>query len=887
MTVVMKIVRQLIPLLLLPLCLLASVLAAAPWLRSFPVSVAGVPFYGAAILSVLVPLVTARVRPNWLLLGVAVDVVIFALYSLTVVLRDPLDVHGLVQGLYHGPSQVLTFALPLVSPRNLMIAPVALIWLGGALAGECVARRWYTMLPYVGFLVSFGLAYAGTQRAAGLNTDSARVRETVLGATLLVTLLLMRVAQAWVRQDETAESTQPDGILPMRGLVVGLVTTLVVAVGASLLVQTDAFPKKANTPQRVPSVNDSNPLSPLSFVAGLRPRTAKDTPTTLFTVRVYQPNPGYFSIANVDYYDGSGWSFTRTFRPSGGVLPADTDPALRPKRSVTQQYRISSGPLTSGPWMPFLYRAQKVTGTSVNIDPASGMIVPAGRLTGGETYTVRSGIPTVTFNRLKAATATPDTVTSTGDTQLPPGVRITLDRLINTLSDETHTPSSPAVPFLQAVQRYLLANYTLSSAAQGSATGGSATSSPTPSTSSSPPASTPVSTPKSTPKTTPKTSPKTTPKTHHKRDVLVRPLAAKTKSKTHVKRTTAAKHTTPPAPATTPSTTPTPSPSVKGPAGDLAGSTGFADVLATIQGNRQGSPEQYATLVALIARELGVPARVVTGFRVDPKGNATTVGPGQYAVTSADAWSWVEVPINDAGWVVLDATPGRFSNAQKQTASGAAPPPTTSAPPSQNPLLSAGNGGHAVAKKSATPSTSSTTNHALLIAIIVVIGLLLIVLLLILASRKSVRAARRRRSPDPRTRVIGAWQESMDTLTEAGLPELTTMTSAEIAELAGEQFGPESGRATAALGAAANSVAYSAATVVAPEEADAAWAEQRALRRQVRSQLGWRGRIAASLRYHRPKRTETPVSPRSWADRADVVRPNRARRRYKGRRRAH
>lgn len=899
------ILRQLVPLLVLPLCLVASLFVAAPWLRSFPVSVAGFPLYGAAIISVLVPIVTVRFRPTWLWPSIGVDVVVFAGYSLVVVLQDPTNVTALVQGIYRGPSQLLTFALPLVSPRSLMVAPVALTWVAGALAGECVARRWYTMLPYAGFLVAFGLAYAGTQRAAGLDTGAARSRETLLAAGLLVTLLVLRVAQAWVRQDETAESTQPDGILPLRGLVVGTVTTLVVALAASLAVQTSAFPKRANTPQRIPSINESNPLTPLAFTAGLRPPSTTSPGVAVFSVRLDKANPGYFAIANVDSYDGSGWSFDRTFRPSGGVLPADSDTSLRTTRVVTQQYRIAAGPLAAGPWMPFLYRAQRVTGTSVNIDPTSGMIVPAGRLSGGESYTVRSGITTTTFDRVKTATATADTTTPTTDTDLPAGLRTTLDRVVKAFTDETGVPSTPALPFLQALQNDLRTKYALSTAAQGSAVSGSASaspagSSPTPTASSTPQTTSPAP-PKSTPKKS--TPTKSTPKkSHHNRAVQVQPLSAKSPA-THT-RTAAAHRSTsktktkaPSKPASTPATTPavvpttaTPSPSNTGPAADLAGGTGFADVLASVLGNRTGTPEQYATLLALVARDLGVPARVATGFRVTPARGATSLGAGDYNITTSDAWSWTEIPIVGIGWVVLDASPQRFTPDNPQSESAAAPAPTSSAPPSQNALVTPGNG-HAVASESPVSTSRPSSGDGVLVAILVVLAVLVIALLIILLSRKVVRAARRRRSPDPRARVIGAWRESIDVLTEAGLPELTALTSAEIAMLTAEQFGDENGRAVATLGAVANSVAYSAATVVAPEQADAAWTEHRALRKGVHSQLGVRGRMAATMRYHRSGPVAGPTSPPSWADsaaaRTDTGASKRARRRYRGRRRAH
>jgi hypothetical protein len=914
-----RVLREGVPLLSVPLCLVASVLTAAPWLRSFPASVGAAPLYGAAVLSVLVPLVVAHIRPTWLWLSVLIDAVAFVVFTLAVVLQNPAGFAELIHGLYRGPSEILTFALPLVSPRSLMVAPAALIWLAGALAGECVARRWYTLLPYLGFLTAFGLAYAGTQRAAGSDLASARLRETVLAAALLATLLLMRVAQSWVRQDEGAESTQADGVLPLRGLLVGTAATLAITVIAAFAVQTDAFPKRSQAAQRVPTVDKSTPLTPLAFVAGLRPRTLHEPGQPLFTVKTNAPSPGYFALANVDFYDGSGWAFTRTFRPSGGVLPADTDAALRSTHPITQQYRIADGPLTHAPWMPFVYRAQKVTGTSVNIDPTSGMIVPASNLRGGASYTVQSNLTATTFDQVKAASTSPDTATPTIDSQLPGELRDTLDRLVNAFTQETGTPSSPALPFLQALQRDLRTNYTLSTAAQGSAAGAA---SPAPGATS--PASTPTSAARSSAKSVPtapakssakpaRSSAKPAPKSSARSSPRHRPFGALTRPlggrpSTHQSTPATGRKSSPkPTPEPTPKTTPVSTPaasadSSNSPTADLAGGTGFADVLASILGpSRSGTPEQFATLIALVARDLGVPARVVTGFRVEPPDGTGQLPFGQYNVTTADAWTWTEVPLTGVGWVVLDSAPARFSADQKPTASGSPPPSSSSAPPSQNALVTQGDNGHAVAPKSHVADVSTAPTHAVLVALLVALAALVVVLLLILLSRKRVRAARRRRSPDPRTKLIGAWQESLDVLTEAGLPELTTLTSAEIAELTGEQFGAETGATAASLGTAANAVAYSRATIVAPQEAEDAWARQRSLSKAVRRQLGVRGRFAAGLRYHRPKLTQRPTSPQSWADASAASRRESAggrdgsvgvrervqRRGYEGRRRAH
>lgn len=863
-TLVQRVLRAIVPYAFLPLALVASVLAAAPWLRSFPASLAGAPLYGAALISVLLPIVVVRIKPGWLWPSVLADIAAFVLYALVIVVRSPTDISALGNGLIHGPSEILTFALPLVSPRSLMVAPAAVIWLAGTVAGECVARRWYTTLPYVGFLVSFGIAYAATQRAAGLDAGAARARETALAGALLATLLLMRAAQAWVRQDETAESTQPEGILPLRGLIVGIAAALVIAMVSSVAVQSAAFPKHAHTPQRIPSVDQSRPLTPLSFIAGLRPRTPKQPGRPVFTVSTDKPTQGYFAIANVDFYDGAGWSFTtRTFRPSGGVLPADTDPALRTTGVLTQQYRIADGPLANAPWLPLVYRAQRVDGTAVDIDPASGMIVPAGKLPAGASYSVTSSPIAKTFDQIKARTASPDTATPTINTQLPGSLRTILDRLVHSFSQETGTPAAPALPFLQSLQQDLRTKYTLSGAAQGSASGAVGTPTPT--------------TPSATPSATPKSG-----------------------AEPSGKRSSSKPSSSPNRPSR--SVSPSPSPSSSTPS-DAAGGTSFADVLASILGpSRFGTPEQFATLIALVARDLGVPARVTTGFRVEPEDGSGKLARGRYDVTTADAWTWAEVPINGAGWVVLDSAPARFSNANKPTESGAPPPSSSAAPPSQNALITQGNAGHAVAPNSRVPHTSITSTHALLVAVLVALALLVLVILVVLLTRKPLRAARRRRAPDPRAGVIGAWRESLDVLAEAGMPDLSTLTSHEVAALTIEQFGSDAGAGAAALGAAANAVTYSTSTRIDAADAEAAWAQHRALRKIVYRRLGVRGRLAAALHYHRSGHTVSPVSPDSWAyadaERHAVVRSRRARaraatqtrnqrRRYEGRRRSH
>jgi hypothetical protein len=775
-------IRRLVPYTLLPLSLIACVLASVPWLRAFPANVLAVPLFGAAVLSVLVPIVVVGIGIRRLWLTALIDLALFVFYELLVTLRDPSGYGQLWTGLVHGPAQILSFALPLVSPRSLLVAPVALCWLSGALIGECIARGWHTVLPYLTLIVTFGLSYAATARAVTSATD-LRHYDTLFAAALLIALLLLRAAQAWVIQDEGAETTQPDGLLPLRGLAIGAALSVAVAAAAGGLVQASAFSGRPVIPARVPPVDETRPLTPVAFVSDLRPDDPNSRGPLLFTVSTDRAASNYLAIASVDYYDGDSWSFSRTFRPSGGVVPADPDPSMRPPGpSVTQQYEIADGPLTTAPWMPHLDRPERVTGISVNIDADSGMVVPARPLVGGDAYTVTSAASTRNFTQL-GRSALLGTSAAQLDTTLPNGLSTPLAALVRAFSQETGASFDAPIPFLQAVVRELRKQTTLA--------GGPASSTPTPGPGSGSAA--------------PGTS-------------------------------------SPPAPVPTGRS-------------EHSGGTAFADVLASIRGSRAGTPEQFATLIALLARELNVPARVVSGFRLPVPKGASTMPAGTYQVTAADAWTWVEIPIRGLGWVVLDAAPRTYSNrAPEPTAGGATHPPTPNPTPSQNALVThSNNGGQAVAPPSRTPHSTGISTAAV-VAIVIGTALFVGVLLLVLLIVRKLARLRRRRRGDPRRRVVGAWQESLDLLVEAGLPDLSSATASEVEAATAMQFGAEPARQARLVGTAADLAIFHPATEVGAEDADAAWRAHAALSRTVHRSLSWPERLAARLRYHRPRR---------------------------------
>ncbi len=81
----------------------------------------------------------------------------------------------------------------------------------------------------------------------------------------------------------------------------------------------------------------------------------------------------------------------------------------------------------------------------------------------------------------------------------------------------------------------------------------------------------------------------------------------------------------------------------------LAG-TSLAQVINAVTVDRAATPEQFATFFAVLARYLGVPSRVVTGFRAPAAAAATGPLPaGDYGLTNRDAWTWTSCPLRAWG----------------------------------------------------------------------------------------------------------------------------------------------------------------------------------------------------------------------------------------------
>jgi transglutaminase-like putative cysteine protease len=86
------------------------------------------------------------------------------------------------------------------------------------------------------------------------------------------------------------------------------------------------------------------------------------------------------------------------------------------------------------------------------------------------------------------------------------------------------------------------------------------------------------------------------------------------------------------------------------------GDNGADDLLTFLRegpGGRTGYCEQFAASMAVMARILGIPARVAVGF-LRPE----QVGPETYVYSAHDLHAWPELYIAGAGWVRFEPTPG-------------------------------------------------------------------------------------------------------------------------------------------------------------------------------------------------------------------------------------
>lgn len=198
-----------------------------------------------------------------------------------------------------------------------------------------------------------------------------------------------------------------------------------------------------------------------------------------------------------------------------------------------------------------------------------------------------------------------------------------------------------------------------------------------------------------------------------------------------------------------------------------------------LRDTRRGTTEQFATGFVLLARSLGIDARVATGFATD----ATTVG--SLALRSSDATTWPEILLLDGRWLALDPVPEEeVSDAapippEPQVQSPAAPQPPIAPPPdpaddSTEPEQTGGD------------DTSGSLETALRWAagagvVGSMIALPFLVAALVILGLKRRRRRRRLTAPSPIERIRGAWANATDVLVDGGLVIAPSDTDTDIA----------------------------------------------------------------------------------------------------------
>lgn len=289
--------------------------------------------------------------------------------------------------------------------------------------------------------------------------------------------------------------------------------------------------------------------------------------------------------------------------------------------------------------------------------------------------------------------------------------------------------------------------------------------------------------------------------------------------------------------------------------------TDALDATVAFLRTRRGFCVQFASTYALMARAVGIPARVAVGFTP----GALDPDTGRYRVTNYDAHAWPEVWLAGIGWTNrFDPTPPSAGpggsdlpgdTAQTPAPASTEPTPGSTAATSPDPVP--GEAAPGVPTPATPPArhrgTGSPLSALVLGAIVVVI--VLVTALAIGPLRKWVRRASRRRRDEPAARVAGAWEEALDRLGELGEPPPLTQTPSEIAARSRALVGEAAITPLSRL-ADAHTAAQFGARPATDAEADAAWTELDVFSRALDDHLGVFGRIRARLA---PLRTRPPA----------------------------
>lgn len=250
-----------------------------------------------------------------------------------------------------------------------------------------------------------------------------------------------------------------------------------------------------------------------------------------------------------------------------------------------------------------------------------------------------------------------------------------------------------------------------------------------------------------------------------------------------------------------------------------------------------GDAEQYAVAAALMARQLGFPARVVFGFVPGDDGDGVRV-------RGDDVTAWIEVSTAEYGWVTLDPVPPvrPIPEEEPENPNQVARPQSIVPPPPDRPDAE---------QEQSTPDSEREEPDPLdpvLQAILMVLrvaglvagvgGVLMAPFLLIVAA-KLRRRRLRRTAPDTIARIRGGWDEFADTVVDHGYLPPSAATRSELAAVVGTL-------PSRVLAAVADRAVF-APEYPEPADADHVWDAVGELRAVLAGNTTRRGRIKALI----------------------------------------
>lgn len=260
-----------------------------------------------------------------------------------------------------------------------------------------------------------------------------------------------------------------------------------------------------------------------------------------------------------------------------------------------------------------------------------------------------------------------------------------------------------------------------------------------------------------------------------------------------------------------------------------------------------GDDEQFAVAVALMARELGFPSRVVLGARLtaDEPGLAAC---DEGVCRAQDLSAWTEVQSADGQWVPVDATPQYAQSPSLEVTEQRDPENVTEVRPDEVEEVVPPDPAQEDTRSDEPVDEPDEADLAWLWPALRIGGIALLVLalafgpFLVVLGAKAARRRARRRSGTPASRVAGGWDEYVDAAVDAGHEASRTLTRSELA-------GAFATPAGAVLARDADRAVFSHREV-AEADARAFWKSVDDERRLLRRGRGfWRGLVATvSLR---------------------------------------